>query len=309
MRPHGSLEKKSQTNMTIEHILDIKVNFDLTLKEILDKMTVYIASGECHLICTTNPEFIVDAQDDPEFRRIINASALSLPDGVGILFARAFLERLHKIEKGPLYIFKAFFLGIYIGIAVLTGKLAIGKTIPGSTLVDKLCRFANEKQYSVFFLGGWPKDKYGKPLLGNFDLAKDAAEIMKNKYPNLKVAGSSSEYSYKEKDDVKNLSHIHKCMKEHGLDHIDIIFVAYGHIKQEKWLKRNAGVIPARIGIGVGGTLDYITGAQLQPNEYIRSKNLEWLHRLVTQPWRIRRIFKAFPLFPLLVFFRAIKIK
>ena len=39
----------------------------------------------------------------------------------------------------------------------------------------------------------------------------------------------------------------------------------------------------------------------------LKGRNLEWLFRLVNQPWRIKRIFISFPIFPLFVYFKSIQ--
>ncbi|OQY25359.1 MAG: hypothetical protein B6I34_02260, partial [Anaerolineaceae bacterium 4572_32.1] len=47
----------------------------------------FIAQGEPRQIVTVNPEFVMEARRDPQFRAIINNAALALPDGVGLLWA------------------------------------------------------------------------------------------------------------------------------------------------------------------------------------------------------------------------------
>jgi N-acetylglucosaminyldiphosphoundecaprenol N-acetyl-beta-D-mannosaminyltransferase len=80
----------------------------------------------------------------------------------------------------------------------------------------------------------------------------------------------------------------------------DIILVAFGAPAQELWNQRNLGVSGAAVGIGVGGTLDYLAGRARRPPAWIRRVGLEWLFRLVTQPRRARRM-AVLPAFLLLV--------
>src|SRR3989338_5459360 len=72
-----------------------------------------------------------------------------------------------------------------------------------------------------------------------------------------------------------------------GLD--DILFVAFGHIKQEKWIGKNLKKIPVKVAMGVGGAFDYLSGEVMRAPKFIRVLGLEWLFRLILQPWRIKR--------------------
>ncbi len=70
---------------------------------------------------------------------------------------------------------------------------------------------------------------------------------------------------------------------------VDILFVALGHIKQEKWIADNLDRIPVHVAMGVGGAFDYLGGFVPRAPKLMRELGLEWLFRLVVQPWRIKR--------------------
>ncbi|MBP7832170.1 MAG: WecB/TagA/CpsF family glycosyltransferase [Candidatus Levybacteria bacterium] len=76
---------------------------------------------------------------------------------------------------------------------------------------------------------------------------------------------------------------------EVGSKSMDILFVALGHPKQEKWIYENIDKIPAKIIMGVGGSFDYISGDVKRAPKFLRTVGLEWLFRLGVQPWRWRR--------------------
>lgn len=78
-------------------------------------------------------------------------------------------------------------------------------------------------------------------------------------------------------------------MKQFSNLAIDILFVAFGAPKQEMWISKNLNKIPVKIAIGVGGAFDYISGKTLRAPGFIRNIGLEWLFRLIAQPWRIKR--------------------
>jgi len=67
-------------------ILGVKID-NLLLNEILDKVEGFLEDNKQHYIVTSNPEFLVKAQKDKEFKEILNNADLSVPDGVGLIFA------------------------------------------------------------------------------------------------------------------------------------------------------------------------------------------------------------------------------
>ena len=88
-------------------------------------------------------------------------------------------------------------------------------------------------------------------------------------------------------------------------EEIDLLFAAYGHGKQERWIKRNLKKIPVKVAMGVGGAFDFVAGEIPRAPKLIQQLGLEWLFRLVKQPWRIRRQILLLP-FIALVFKEAL---
>jgi N-acetylglucosaminyldiphosphoundecaprenol N-acetyl-beta-D-mannosaminyltransferase len=71
----------------------------------------------------------------------------------------------------------------------------------------------------------------------------------------------------------------------------DMLFVAYGAPKQDKWIARNRTALTSvRVAMGVGGSLDFITGRAVRAPRWVQNLGLEWLHRLFKEPWRWRRM-------------------
>jgi N-acetylglucosaminyldiphosphoundecaprenol N-acetyl-beta-D-mannosaminyltransferase len=69
----------------------------------------------------------------------------------------------------------------------------------------------------------------------------------------------------------------------------DILFVAYGAPRQDLWIARHGRPLGVPVMMGVGGSLDFLVGAQKRAPRWVRKINLEWLYRLVLQPSRWRR--------------------
>ena len=181
-------------------------------------------------------------------------------------------EIIMLARRDPEYeeILKSANLALVDGIgAVWAGKM-FGKSfkgrVHGSDLVEKLSQAVTKQPITVGFLGG----------KGN--VAKLTAECLVSKYPGLKVAFAASEWPGLEVD--KEVSSIQP---------IDILFVAFGSPKQEIWIYDNLPNIDVRVAIGVGGAFDFISGKVRRAPKFVRSLGLEWLFRLIIQPWRIKR--------------------
>jgi N-acetylglucosaminyldiphosphoundecaprenol N-acetyl-beta-D-mannosaminyltransferase len=69
----------------------------------------------------------------------------------------------------------------------------------------------------------------------------------------------------------------------------DLLFVALGHGKQERWIAKNLPKLNVKLAMGVGGALDQIARPWLRAPKFMQLIGLEWLWRLLMQPWRIKR--------------------
>ncbi|HEY5601365.1 MAG TPA: WecB/TagA/CpsF family glycosyltransferase [Patescibacteria group bacterium] len=161
-------------------------------------------------------------------------------------------------------------LAIPDGIGLILANNRLKNRVTGVDLLESLCKKASEDGFTVGFLGG------------RGDAAKKASEELKKKYPNLKVAFALSNDPDEAAEEIKrqplNLS-----------TSIDLLFVAYGVPKQEKWIAANFSNVPAKVFIGVGGAFDVLSGKLPRAPQVMRQAGLEWLWRLILQPWRIRR--------------------
>jgi N-acetylglucosaminyldiphosphoundecaprenol N-acetyl-beta-D-mannosaminyltransferase len=294
-------------NIGSKEILGVRVDMGLDVVGVVSSIEAMLTGDKtCRLICTTNPEFVMEAQKDTEFRNIVNSSALSVPDGIGIVAADYYLDRMSTINKDRCYSFKSFILGL--GVKILLGKFT-GKRITGVILAEELFKLSAKKGYSIFLLGGRPRNWLGSRIDIKDDFATRTAEVIRKKYPGVNIIGSTSEFDREEIDDEKTVRYIHDKMKERNVETLDMLLVAYNQNKQEKWISRNANKIPVRISVGVGGTFDYLVGHYKQVPDIVTKSGLDWVFRLATQPFRIRRIINAFPIFPIKIFLSALKNK
>lgn len=168
-------------------------------------------------------------------------------------------------------------LALADGVGIMWASKILGKSIKGRItgvdLVEKLCKYIANRPITVGFLGGGPR------------VAEDVSECLVKKYPGLKVA-----FHFGGKPDIETLEFIKKEIGEKNSNNkIDILFVAFGSPKQELWINENLQNLPAKITIGVGGAFDFISGRVKRAPLWMRRMGLEWLFRLIIQPWRIKR--------------------
>jgi alpha-1,3-mannosyltransferase len=78
----------------------------------------------------------------------------------------------------------------------------------------------------------------------------------------------------------------------------NVILVAMGNPKQEIWLAENLEATGAQLGFGVGALFTFMTGEVQRAPAWMRYARIEWIHRLVQEPWRLsRRYLLGIPLF------------
>lgn len=215
-----------------EKIKILGIDFtNLTEAQVLEFITKGLENQtEKYYIVTPNPELLVIANKDKQYKNILNSAKLALSDGIGVVMAS-------KIMGKPLK-----------------------QRITGVDLVESLCCDIAKKPVTAGFLGARP------------GVADEAAKCLQKKYPGLRVGLVASEWS----DDLRRKK-------------VDILFVAFGSPKQEIWINKHLQNLPVKVVIGVGGAFDFISGKVPRAPRFLRSLGLEWLFRLVIQPWRIKR--------------------
>ncbi len=158
--------------------------------------------------------------------------------------------------------------------------------VTGSDGVYRICKRAAEKGWRVFFLGAAP------------GVAERAAEILQNRYPGLAVAGTFSGSPAPEAWPA--IQAILQAARP------DILFVAYGHPAQDIWIDAHRDELPAAVAMGIGGAFDFVAGVSTRAPVWMQRLGLEWLHRLIREPWRWRRMRKL-PVFVVKVFFERMR--
>ena len=170
------------------------------------------------------------------------------------------------------------------GIGVLwAARLAgvrLNERVTGSDGIHRLCERAAAQGWRVFFLGAAP------------GVAERAAAELARLYPGLPVVGT-----YGGSPAAADWPQIRQRL---AAARADLLFVAYGHPRQDIWIHQHRAELPVAVALGVGGAFDFVAGITPRAPLWLRRLGLEWLFRLARQPWRWRRM-AALPLFALLV--------
>ena len=162
-------------------------------------------------------------------------------------------------------------IGVVIASRILDGELI--QRYSGVDLVQDLLDIASEQSLRVMLIGAGPK------------IAEKAAECQRKVNPELEILGIQGILDIKNPkiQEEEKIFSIVSDFKPH------FIFVAFGMPYQDLWLYRNQARLTGSVTMGVGGTLDYLSHRLPRAPMLLRIIGLEWLFRLILQPWRIRR--------------------
>lgn len=69
----------------------------------------------------------------------------------------------------------------------------------------------------------------------------------------------------------------------------DVLLVAMGFPRQEQWIAANVQRLEVRVVVAEGGSFSFLSGVTARAPRWLRRMGLEWLFRLLRQPWRLRR--------------------
>ncbi|MDY0409431.1 WecB/TagA/CpsF family glycosyltransferase [Paracerasibacillus soli] len=216
-------------------IMDIKF-INMTKQELLDQILIpRIEREEKTFIVTANPEFVMHARENKQFKETIQSADIIVPDGIGIIKAA-------KIKKQPLK-----------------------ERIAGYELMLDLLKYANMNGLACYFLGA--------SKLVN----EKVINVIKSKYPQINIVGHHHGFF-----DL----HDPKIKEEVAEAKPGFVFVALGMMKQEQWISEQLPRHKKGVFIGIGGSFDTLTGeVKRAPQKWI-DLNLEWLYRIIKQPFR-----------------------
>ena len=252
------------------NLLGVKID-NLLLDEALEKIEGFLGGAKIppnspftkwgvnqHYIVLPYADFLVQAQKDSEFREILNKADLSLSDGVGPVMA-----------------------------SYLCGQEHLKGRVMGVDLIWALfAKFG--AQHSVFLFGA--KEGVAQETAKKIMAKHPAAKLSLAQAPlsgAAKIVGTLNGYV----DDAEAIAAINASGAE-------ILLVALGMPKQEKWIYDNLKKMPAvKLAVGVGGSFDFISGRVRRAPRFVQKMGLEWLWRLFAQPSQWRKTWRAVAVF------------
>ncbi len=170
------------------------------------------------------------------------------------------------------------------GVGLLWAARRLGGCLPervtGSDGLLIIAERAAACGWRLFLLGAGP------------GVAEQAGRILAARYAGVQIVGAYAG-SPAEAEAPEIMARIRAARP-------DVLFVAYGAPAQDLWIARHGRDLGVPVMVGVGGAYDHLTGVRRRAPAWVRRVNLEWLFRLITQPWRWRRQL-ALPLFVWLV--------
>lgn len=255
--------------------------------------------GSPVLIVTPNPEQVLLASKDVLYRKILNYSDIAIPDGIGLVQAIRFLDLptpKNIFLKAP-YV---FFQGVWVGLATFFNKKWLFKNfspVKGRELFLDIMKLANKKGWKVFLFGG----EQGEAQETANKLGLSLKKIKMKAMDGPKLTKKGTPFSKKEARFEK------RAIATINAFSPDLLFLGFTPPKQEKWFWRNKRKLKVGAVMVLGGTFKYIAGKSKLPPSSMSSLGLEWLWRLITEPYRLGRILTAFPIFPFKVFLYKLK--
>lgn len=161
------------------------------------------------------------------------------------------------------------------GIGVVKAEKLLGRKEtqrnPGIELVEYILRSGSEKKYKVFLYGS------------KENVLNDFKAMCQTQYPGIKFVGLYDGYTHSDEE-----------MKRKAIESkADVYLVALGTPHQELFLGDVMDSVDYGVGIGIGGSIDVLSGNINRAPTFFLEHNMEWLYRITTQPKRLKRFFKG----------------
>ena len=143
--------------------------------------------------------------------------------------------------------------------------------VAGSDLFWELAKASSETGIRLFFLGGVP------------GAAAKAAAIVEKRYPGAMICGTYCPpfETFATEEEQLRIRDIVRAARP------DVLLVAFGAPKQEKWIVANKDRLGVPVSIGVGGSFEMASGMLKRAPTWLQTAGLEWLYRFAQQPRRL----------------------
>jgi N-acetylglucosaminyldiphosphoundecaprenol N-acetyl-beta-D-mannosaminyltransferase len=252
---------------------------NLTRREAARAIVGLAASSGPSYVVKPYSEFMPRALRDAAIRDVLNGAELCLPDGIGILWAA------HYLSLGGGRARALCQLTLSLAALVLNPRALrrpLKENMAGVDLTWQVLSELDKAVCGVFLLGGTEAE-----------LDRTLARI-EARFARLRVVGAhSGHFDTQGRENENVVAQINAAAPQ-------VLFVAMGFPLQERWIAANLARLRVNVAIAEGGSFSFISGAIRRSPAWMRRSGLEWLFRLLRQPWRLRRQL-ALPLFVSLV--------
>lgn len=157
-----------------------------------------------------------------------------------------------------------------VEIAGKLQKKPLKQRIPGQAYFRKVLELGEKEGWTFYLLGG------------KGDTVQKAIENIMKFYPKLNIVGSHEGFFEKDSEEVV-INEINELQP-------NVLFVAMGAPRQEKWIYKHKDELKVDVAAGQGGTFDYEAGNIRRAPRWIQQIGMEWFWRLILQPSRIVRM-------------------
>lgn len=173
--------------------------------------------------------------------------------------------------------------GVRLG-ARLKGHL-IKEKITYNRWIWDFSKYCDEHGFSYYLIGS------------NQETIEHSAQVLKQKYPNLEIAGWRNGF-------FNNEEEIEACIQEINDAQPNVLLMGMGMPHQERWLMKNMRRTNFNIALTGGAVFEYVSGNAAMTPDILYKLKLEWFYRFLQEPKRLfRRYIIGNPLFLLRVLF------
>ncbi|MBM7564781.1 WecB/TagA/CpsF family glycosyltransferase [Paenibacillus sacheonensis] len=141
--------------------------------------------------------------------------------------------------------------------------------VTGCDLLFELLEAGSRERWSFYLLGA------------SEATSKRAADVIEARYPRAKVVGRQHGFFDPSEDE--------RIVADIAAKRPDVLVVALGAPKAERWIHAYRDRLRAAVAVGVGGSLDIVAGTVRRAPRIWQRLHAEWLYRLINQPSRWRR--------------------
>ncbi len=213
-------------------------------------------------------EFLSLASKNSDIKRTLNESDYNIADSTAVQWGASYLHGHSKSRGG---IISAYFSLLFKMRSSKWRTQIIPERMAGVDQTKPLLQLANKKHLRVGIVGG-PKD------------IEETRNRLQRMFKNINLDVWSGYYRDSEEQDL---------VTSVASKNLDILFVAMGFPRQEKFCIKYKDKLHAKVIIGEGGSFDYdqLGGKIKRAPGWMKKAGLEWLWRLMRQPKRLRRQF------------------